>query len=103
MTVTAQEGPDGVQVLHVAGELDVLTAPPLSSDLSSLVGGATSIVLDLTAVSFLDSTGVRFVDEAAREAARRGAGFRVVAPVGTPSRRLLELLGMTAVLADEPD
>jgi anti-anti-sigma factor len=50
-------GPDGV--LHVAGELDLASAPQLRSALQEQVdGGAARCVLDLTDLTFCDSTGL---------------------------------------------
>jgi anti-sigma B factor antagonist len=46
-------------VLEVGGEVDVYTAPALREKIVSLVdGGAQSIIVDLTHVEFLDSTGL---------------------------------------------
>lgn len=46
-------------VLEVAGEVDVYTAPKLRERLIGLVGdGHHKIIVDMTAVDFLDSTGL---------------------------------------------
>jgi len=46
-------------VLEVAGEIDVYTAPQLRERLIALVeGGARYVVVDLSGVEFLDSTGL---------------------------------------------
>ena len=46
-------------VLEVGGEIDVYTAPTLRARLVALVdAGATSIIVDLSRVEFLDSTGL---------------------------------------------
>lgn len=46
-------------VLEVAGEVDVYTAPKLREKLVELVGdGHHDIVVDMTKVDFLDSTGL---------------------------------------------
>ncbi len=57
------------------------------------------MVLDLRAVGFFDSSGVRLVDRLARECARRGLQLRVVAPADAPARRVLELVGLAGALA----
>ena len=50
---------EGETVLSAAGELDVNTAPELREHLARLAGdGARRIVVDLTDVSFIDSTGL---------------------------------------------
>jgi anti-sigma B factor antagonist len=50
---------DAASVVSLRGEIDVYTAPRLRQALIDLVeGGATDIVVDMTKVDFLDSTGL---------------------------------------------
>lgn len=50
---------DGRTVVEVAGEIDVYTAPKLREQLAELVdSGRYDIVVDMTGVEFLDSTGL---------------------------------------------
>ena len=94
MTVEAMNGANGTaRVLRAVGELEVATVPRLLPQLAELVAGATGVVLDLTEVTFLDSSGVRLVDEVGEECSRRQIPFRVVAPPGHRARRLLEIVG----------
>jgi anti-sigma B factor antagonist len=88
----------GVRVLALTGELDVLSAPPLLAAIRAELEHATAVVLDLTPVTFFDSSGVRLVDQVARTCARRVLPLRVVAPKGGLTRRVLELTGMTGEL-----
>lgn len=101
--MTVQPLPDrgGVRVLRADGELDVVSVPPLLTTAGSFVEGADGVVLDLSAVTFFDSSGVRLVDRLSREASRAGAAFRVVAPSTSAARRVLDLVGLAALLADE--
>jgi anti-anti-sigma factor len=95
MTLEAlPERPDGVRLVCARGELDVVAAPALIADLPSLLAGASAVVLDLSGVTFFDSSGVRLVDRMSRECGRAAAALRVVAPPGTPTRRVLELVGL---------
>ncbi len=49
----------GVHLITVTGEIHVSTAPSLSQRLHTIIeSGKTTIVLDLTAVEFIDSTGL---------------------------------------------
>jgi anti-anti-sigma factor len=50
-------GADGV--CYLAGELDLLAADALERRLASTGEGAHDLVLDLTDVAFVDSTGIR--------------------------------------------
>lgn len=67
-------------VVAVTGELDVFTAPQLESALQDLVnGGRPDIVVDLSGVEFLDSTGLGVMVKALKWAREAGGGLRVVA------------------------
>lgn len=92
---------DGIRVLVGAGELDVAALPPVLPRVPALVAGAAGVVLDLTAVTFFDSSGVRLVDALARACAEIGAGFRVVAPHRVLARRVLEIVGLVDGLVED--
>lgn len=92
---------DGIRVLRGSGELDVTVVPAMLHGLPDLVSGARAVVLDLAQVDFFDSSAVRLVDRLARECARIDAPYRVVAPTGDPSRRVLDLVGLSDALAEE--
>lgn len=58
VSVTSRESGDRT-VVEVRGEIDVYTAPVLREELTSLVDSEhTNLVVDLTQVSFMDSTGL---------------------------------------------
>ena len=92
---------DGVRLLCAQGELDVVVAPALLPDVPALVEAARGVVLDLSDVTFFDSSGVRLLDRIAAECQRAAASFRVVAPPGSAPRRVLELVGLDALVADD--
>jgi anti-sigma B factor antagonist len=82
-------------VVAPRGELDVATTDRVADEIDGLVAaGFDEIVLDLRAVSFMDSTGLRLV---VRQARRRDASVRIVdGPV--PVARVFDLTGMRAEL-----
>lgn len=50
---------NGRTVIEVGGEIDVYTAPKLRDTITELVGaGVYDLIIDLSAVEFLDSTGL---------------------------------------------
>ena len=54
-----EESPDGAHVINVRGEIHVTTAPAFSKRLwAAIESGETAIVLDLSGVEFIDSTGL---------------------------------------------
>ena len=66
---------DGLARIALKGELDLSTVNKVEEELESLeASGASLIVLDLSRLSFLDSTGLRCLvtaDQRAKEAGRR--------------------------------
>jgi anti-sigma B factor antagonist len=66
---------DGLAHVALKGELDLSTVNKVEEELASLeASGADLIVLDLSRLSFLDSTGLRCLvtaDQRAKEAGRR--------------------------------
>lgn len=69
---------DGEGTAHVrpAGELDIATSPQLGQMLWSAMAGARLVVLDLSELQFLDSSGVHVI--AAAASAARALGRRVI-------------------------
>lgn len=91
MTLEPLPPQDGVRILRVSGEVDAVTAEPLHDQATAMVCDGP-LVLDLTDVTFFDSSGIRAVNRLARAHTARG-GFRVVAPPGGRSRRVLDIVG----------
>lgn len=70
---------DGSVELRVAGEVDMATAPLLDAALAECLAanGARPVILDLAAVTFMDSTGLRVVIGAHKALLSQGADLRV--------------------------
>jgi anti-sigma B factor antagonist len=69
---TWKQGGSGVAWVHVAGELDLLTAPQLTQTLREAQLYAHMVVLDLRDLAFMDCSGVHVVLAAAADARRVG-------------------------------
>lgn len=81
----------GIVLLAVRGEADLHVAGELGDRLSNaLDGGASSIVLDLTEVTFVDSMTLGALVANAKRARARGGELRLVV-TGAPVRRILEV------------
>jgi anti-sigma B factor antagonist len=84
----------------VRGEVDLATAPDLATALEeALAAGGRTIVLDLTDVEFIDTSGVGVMLEARRLIGEENAELTVLAPPASPARRLLELTELIEALA----
>ena len=92
----------GWSVVSVFGEVDVATAPELKERLTGLVNeGRVKLVLDLSGVDFLDSTGLGMIVSALKRARTHGGDLRIVC---TESRitRLFEITGLDKALTVLP-
>ena len=72
-------------MIRAQGELDAFAAPDIT-DSFELVSGSPRVVADFSAVTFLDSTALGLVVRGVRLLRERGAGVRVVLPLGTAAR-----------------
>ncbi|MCW2985777.1 MAG: hypothetical protein JWR63_3347 [Conexibacter sp.] len=76
---TERDVDDRTTIVSVDGEIHVSTAPEFSGVLSAAVaGGRTSLVLDLTGVTFIDSTGLSILLNALRRVTRAGGRMALV-------------------------
>lgn len=91
-------------LVHVAGELDSVTAGELSACLTAAVDSVVSpapVVVDLTEVTFLGACGIAMLLDHQDLCLRRGSALVVVAR--TPSvLRPLQVLELTGVLGVRP-
>lgn len=73
------EPDDRTTVIVVTGEIHVSTAPEFSSRLNeALARGRSSLVLDLTRVTFIDSTGLSVLLNGLRRVTRGGGRMSLV-------------------------
>jgi anti-sigma B factor antagonist len=94
LDVRTYESPDPYTVVAVAGELDVGLAPQLKARLVELItDGATDLVVDLSAVQFIDSTGLGVLIRVLRQLRERGGDLKLV--VTRPDiMRIFEITGL---------
>ena len=86
-------------VFKLRGSLDLATAPTVRAALSDATEkGSQDLIVDLTQLEFLDSTGLGVLIGAHRRAAERGGSFRLIVSDG-PISRLLNITGLIGVFA----
>jgi anti-sigma B factor antagonist len=84
---------DGAVVVRLAGELDLYNAHAVRDELlAAAARGPARLVVDLSDVTFIDSTGLGVLIEARTRLANR-RGFLLAAP-GLETRRALEISGL---------
>ena len=83
-------------VLQLAGELDLASAPELDRQLRELSATTPGrVLIDLSALEFMDSTGLSVMISAQRSAAANGHRLSL-RPGSTQVQRLFELTGVLA-------
>jgi anti-sigma B factor antagonist len=88
---------DGHAELRLVGELDMGTAPRLAAALEPVYEhGVATLVLDLSQLQFIDSTGLSHLVKALKRQQTHGGDVVLHAPTDQ-TRRVLELVGMTTL------
>lgn len=84
-------------VVKVAGELDVAVVDQLQARINSVARPGEAVVLDLSELSFIDSSGLNVIVTAFRHAKRDGWELRIE-PAMTPAvKRVVTMMGLDAV------
>jgi anti-anti-sigma factor len=84
-----------VVMAAVEGEVDLSNKDRLTAELTrSVANSSTGLMLDLSGLEFLDSSGVHMLYELAERLANRQQRYAVVLPPNRPPRRAIELSGV---------
>lgn len=86
-------------VVVLTGEHDLYTAPALQDQIAAVFEEGGPFVVDLTPATFIDSSVLRVLLQARREADEKGLGFAVSLGEGEAPgvRRVLEVTGLIPV------
>jgi stage II sporulation protein AA (anti-sigma F factor antagonist) len=91
---------NGRAIVYVRGEIDVASCQEFRAALLAAQTGAPDVIVDLSAVTFMDSSGINALIGAYRRASEPGS-LHVVSP--TPAvRRVFEITGMSELLLVDP-
>ncbi|GIJ09483.1 STAS domain-containing protein [Micromonospora andamanensis] len=98
-TVTHVDDDDGGPTrLRLAGELDMISAPRLNAVIDRLASaGQRRLLIDLTELTFCDSTGIAVFVRGDNRAAAEGGWLRITGAVGRVAR-VLAVTGLAGVL-----
>lgn len=96
ISITRPE-PD-VAVVSLAGEHDLASAQDAAHAFEELVAGRNNVVVDLSALTFIDTTTVHALVVGRRLANAAGVSFLVHLPEGHAARRMLDLMRVLDVL-----
>jgi anti-anti-sigma factor len=80
MQITILDAAGNTAKVVLNGKLDISGAEKIALPLATLAGGKSGVLLDMTAVTFLASIGIRHLVMASKALARRGARLVLLNP-----------------------
>jgi anti-sigma B factor antagonist len=91
---------NGRAIVFISGEIDMSSSPAVCDALSTAQQGSTDVIVDLSKVTFIDSTGINSLIRAFRRAPDDGS----LQVVGAKSivRRVFQITGVSELLLLEP-
>jgi anti-sigma B factor antagonist len=92
---------DGTDIVSVAGEVDMSTAPQLNATLAVLTG--PRLMVDLAAVTFMDSSGLHSLLDARNRLQGEGGELVLALSGNEVVQTLLDAVGLTDEFVIEND
>ena len=94
---------DGAHIVILAGEIDLVGAGSLRELLITQLDrpGATAVIADVSAVTFIDSAALGALIEALEHAQRTGRHFTVTGATGR-ALRIMQITGLHDLLTGTP-
>jgi len=96
-SITTRELP-GLHIVALHGELDIVSAYGLALALVEVAG--STVVVDLSGLTFMDSSGISALVMARNRIVADGRGQLVLARPGAIVRRALEIVGLNAWIVE---
>lgn len=98
MDIAVDERADGRAVMRVSGRLDLVSAGSLRGAVAEAVqDGSTRVVVDLSEVPFVDSSGLGALIAGLKQARQAGGELRIAGPT-PPVLTVLELMRLNRVM-----
>lgn len=99
LEISVEQPSDGVLVITPAGELDLSNGELLQEALTGARGkNPTALVIDLSSLRFMDSSGLRILLDTWNEATVSDLRMALVVPAQGLVRRVLEISGCDGIL-----
>jgi anti-sigma B factor antagonist len=97
--ISTEEAGPGAAVIALAGEVDLHTCPEFKEELLRVIGdGATTVVVDLTATTFIDSTALGVLLRGVERLRAEGGRLGVVC-VDPSMKKIFEVTGLDRVFS----
>ena len=94
---------DNEIVVAVTGELDLVSASQLEETLKRELLANNDVLLDLSDMDFIDSTGLHAIVESVRTAKSVGRKLKLSAELPAHARRLMEIVGLLPFIPIAPE
>jgi anti-anti-sigma factor len=90
---------DSLVVAHAEGEIDMSNAADIRHALARRTSNAArGLVLDLSGITYLDSSGIHVIFELREQLRHRGQGLALVVPPGATTGAVLRLAGVSGAV-----
>jgi anti-sigma B factor antagonist len=96
LDVRIEDSSNGASIIAITGELDLSTIPRLEAPLYEQVEQRDAVLVDLSSLRFIDSSGIGVLIEASQHA--NGTPMRVLIGVDTQVERVFRIAGIGQVL-----
>jgi stage II sporulation protein AA (anti-sigma F factor antagonist) len=90
-------------LIRLSGEVDLSNADSLHTRIERAIEGCPHVIIDLSAVEYLDSQGLRLLIRLAQKLAAADAKLELVAPPNSVARDVLELTHITDEISARDD
>jgi len=102
--VEIEQRSNEVVIARLTGELDISAAAKAGDRIAAAVSSsARGLVVDLSRLEFMDSSGVSMLFSLARQVGSHRQQLRVVAPPGRPVSRVLQIVEFERAAAIDHD
>jgi anti-anti-sigma factor len=89
--------------ISLSGEIDLANAAAVEDEIREAMSNQPAIVsVDLTDLTYMDSAGVRILFTLASRLQALRITLELIVPLGSPTRRLIELSGFESLAALKP-
>lgn len=97
-SLTEEATADGSATVAVSGELDLSTASEMRDHLYALLArGTTQLTVDVTGLTFIDSTGLGVIVAVLKRAREAGGNLTLKGP-NRSARKVLDISGLSRII-----
>ena len=85
------ESREGCLIVCLRGEIDLSNVDSVEQRIEGELVGFPHIVIDLSEIEYIDSQGLRLLNQLSKRLAREGSTLQLIAPPGSFTRGILDL------------